>query len=234
MLKCLKSMEIKKDENGEAIEPTVEELRAQLAKTEEERENYKKGLLEREAKLKELKNVKVEEEPVKQEEDQEDEPDWDEASRKFQEETLKKTQKAAEEIVTKTIESKNEKSAIQKFRDANLSMTEDEFQRVLANYNPDKFGKDSVEAVIKGLERADVLRRFDSGEVIDPAQVQKTIAQETLKDLSSNAAGAGYAGGREPEKGASAGAISIGQRMRVSKEALEKEDDSPVAEINIV
>jgi hypothetical protein len=221
-------MEIKKDENGEVIEPTAEELKAELAKVEEERENYKKGLLEREAKLKELKDS----EKTSIEEEEEETPEWDEASKKFQAETILKTQKSTEEIVTKTIEAKNEKQAVADFREANPNITNEQWEQIILNYNP-KNGKDSPKKIMKDLERANALRMFDAGEIIDPVKLQKEEAQNRLRDLSAN--GALGNGGRyeEDKKGVSEGQISIGSRMRVSAEALKKEDDTLSAEIKL-
>jgi len=245
-------MEIKKDENGEVIEPTTEELKAELskiesekaqievdkAKAEEEKENYKKGLLEREAKLKEIKGN----EKALGDQDTDDDADadknenksnWDEDSLRFQEETLSKTQKAAEEAANKAIETKNEKQAIADFREANPEITDEKWEKIALNYNP-KNGKDSPRAIIRDLERAEVLRKFDAGEKIDPAEMRKTEAQENIRDLSSNA-GAGNSGKYEGDNGeeVSEGQLSIATRMRVDKEALEKEDDSLSAEISI-
>lgn len=232
MLNCLKSMEIKKDENGNDVEPTTEELKAALAKVEEEKENYKKGLLEREAKLKELKDS---EKPLDKKEvdiDEVSDNEWDEASKKFQEETISKTQKTAEEIVNKTIEAKNEKQAISDFRDANPDITDEQWEKIVANYNP-KSGKDSPKAIIRDLERANVLRKFDAGEKIDPVEIRKNEAQDRLRDLSSNTGG-GNSGKYEAQKDTiSEGQISIASKMRVSEEALKKEDDSLSAEVKI-
>jgi hypothetical protein len=221
-------MEIKKDENGEVIEPTVEELKAELAEVQEERENYKKGLLEREAKLKELKDS----ERIPIEKDEEDEPEWDEASKKFQAETILKTQKSTEEIVTKTIEAKNEKQAVADFREANPNINDEQWEQIILNYNP-KNGKDSPKKIMKDLERANALRMFDAGEIIDPVKIQREDAQNKLRDLNANA-GPSNNGRYEVDKNkVSEGQISIASRMRVSEDALKKEDDTLSAEISL-
>jgi len=230
-------MEIKKDEEGNVIEPTTEELKAKLAeveeekrKIEEEKDNYKKGLLEREAKLKELKSS--DDSNLNSNEDEDDSSDWDEASKKFQQETISKTEKKAEEVVAKAIESKNEKQAIADFRDANPEITDEDWAKIVLNYDP-KNGKDSPKAIIKDLERANVLRMFDAGEKIDPAELRKTDAQNRLRDLSTSTGAAPSGRYEEDAKTVSEGQISIASRMRVAPEELEKEDDSLSAEIKI-
>lgn len=225
-------MEIKKDADGNVIEPTAEELKIQLEKVEEEKENYKKGLLEREAKIKELKEKGERKDEDEEDKDDDEDTDWDDASKRFQEETISKTEKKAEEIVNKAIEAKNEKQAIMDFRESHSDITDEQWEKILLNYTP-KNGKDTQKAIIKDLERADVLRRFDAGEKIDPAEIRKNEAQDKLKDLSSNAQLGNSGKYNEQGNNISDGQLNIASRMRVSQESLEKEDDSLEAEIKI-
>lgn len=230
-LNCLKSMEIKKDENGNVIPFTAEELQAEVerlevekTKVEEERENYKKGLLEREEKIKTLKKGSSEED------EEENGSKWDEASTKFQEETILKSTKQAEEAAAKVIETKNEKQAIAEFLEQN-KLSDEEWQKILTNYTPTN-GKDTIGSIKKDLERAFVLHKFDSGEIIDPEKIKQTEAQRTIKELGSNANG-NYGKYEEQKENVSDGQLSIATRMRVSEEALKNEDDTLSAEIKI-
>jgi hypothetical protein len=226
-------MEIKKDEAGNDIEPTAEELKAEIARIEadnakiaEERENYKKGLLEREDKLKALKDSEVP--PVKKEgEEEEEQNNWDEASTKFQNETITKAAKLAEEAASKVISAREGKTAMADFRESHPEVTDEQWEKIVLNYTPTDKGYK------KDLERAFVLERFDSGEVIDPAQIQAADARTRLLNLNGSAGAGGSGRYEENKKGLSEGAVSIGSRMRVSEEDLKKEDDSLSAEIKI-
>ena len=236
-------MIIKKDADGNDIEPTAEELKAELVKVESDKENYKQGMLSSKEELKELKKKEVV--PPKKDDDEEEEGDdleknkegdaqeWDEASKKFQDETLTKTKAAAIEAVKETIGKENEEQAIADFREKNSEITDEEWVKVLANYDP-KNGKGSINSIVKDLGRADVLRRFDAGEVIDPAAIAREDAQNNVTNLNTTTGAGNSARNENKEEGVSDNQMNIASKMKVSKEDLEKEDDSLSAEISIL
>lgn len=230
-------MEIEKKEGENQVVPPVneetpEQLKEKLQKAEEERDNYKQGLLNRETELKALKSKEKETEE-ENEEKNEEETQWDDASKKFQEETLVKSQKFAEEAATKVLEKKNDSTAQTEFRESHPEITDEKWVDIVANYNP-KNGKDSIKSVVKDLERAYVIYRFDKGETIDPAEESKRQAQEKNKELNIIHGTAGSGRYEADKDGATEGQKSIASRAGISVDALNKEDDTLRAEVTIV
>ena len=114
---------------------TVESLRARLAKAEEERENYKNGMLKYK---KQAKEVDGEEEEVD-------------------------VKTVAEQTVHSVLAKSNEKTAIAQFTEQYPALKDPEtWKKVVENYVP-RSGKDSVESVKKDLEAALVLARHYGG-----------------------------------------------------------------------
>ena len=205
----------------------LEATKAALAKAEEERENYRKGLLSREEELKTLKSKKDEEE-----EEDKNETEWDENSKRFQDETLSKTAKIAEEAAIaaamKAVEKKEEKNAQDSFRASHPTITDEEWVEIMANYTP-KHG------AAKDLERAFVLTRFDKGEIIDPAEINRRTAENINRDLNTtNGTPSGSGKYEEQKGGVTDGQKAIGSRFGITTEALEKEDDTRQATISII
>jgi hypothetical protein len=208
----------------------LEAAKAALAKAEEEKENYRKGLLSREEELKTLKSSK--EEGKEDEKDDEKEIEWDENSKKFQEETLSKTAKLAEEAAVaaamKAINSTNEKTAQEKFRASHPEVTDEEWADIMANYTP-KLGAE------KDLERALILTKFDKGEIIDPAEINRRQAEERNRDMNISHGTPSSSGKYEEQKGGvTEGQKALASRFGISVERLEKEDDSRQATISII
>lgn len=214
------------------LQAKEEELRLakeSLAKAEEERENYRKGLLSREE---ELKRIKALEEEKEKEKDDEKETEWDENSKKFQEETISKTAKVAEEAALKALEKGNDKTATQDFRESHPEVSDEKWEKIIANYNP-KNGKDSIKGIINDLERAYVLYKFDSGEVIDPAELAKKQAENNNKEMNITHGSIGSGKFEEEKGGISDGAKELGKRFGISEELLSKEDNSLSATISM-
>ena len=210
----------------------LEEATAKAAKLEEERDNYRKGLLAREEELKSFKKEKEEEE--EKDDNDEKETEWDENSKRFQEETLSKTEKLAEEAAIKALERRNDKTAQQEFRENHPEITDEKWEQVVANYNP-KSGKESQKGIMRDLERAYVVYKFDTGETIDPAEIARTNAELKNKEMHVSYGTSGTSGKFEEKKGGvTDGQKSIGERFGITAERLEKEDDSMSATIKIV
>lgn len=226
--------ETEKEETQEVAETepeeSVESLKERLKKVEEEKENYKKGMLK-------AKGKTLETESKKEEEAEEDYPEWDENSKKFQEQTLSQAKKIAEEHSKTIIEKANEKSAIISFISKHPELGEDDkWNEVISNYNP-KNGKETVSDVEKDLERAYVLTRFERGELSQlEAETfkkgeQKGKAEAQISDLASVSKTTSKTIKGEPN--VSQGAIQLAQKMRVDTKKLAEEDDSLTAEIQL-
>lgn len=235
-------MEIEKKEGEEAevIVDTVESLQEKLAQVEadkakiaEERDNYKQGVIAKENELKKFKKPEAQQEERKEGEEEEEETQWDDASLKFQNETLTKADKIAQDAAAKVLEKRTEKTAQSKFLEAHKDVTAEVWEKVVANYTPQN-GKDSEESVIKDLERAYFLYKFDNNLPIVATDTSKIQGENQIKEAAITH-GSSISGESEEEVGkVSDNQILMGQRMGVSKEALEKEDDSLHAEISIV
>lgn len=134
-------------------EPTAEELKAQLQKLTEERDNYKKGLLlakKRTLSLEEDNHEGKKEDTPKED----DESEWDEDSKKFQKETLTKAEQIAKEAVEKQLSAQNEQRAINKFLENNPEASDDEtWKEIVRNYRGNN-GKTTVKSIMEDLDDA--------------------------------------------------------------------------------
>jgi hypothetical protein len=212
-------------------EESVEELKARLAKVEEEKENYKQMGL----KYKNLTLEKSEKEESTEGDDTEEEeyPDWDENSKKFQKQTLAQAEKLAEAKAQQAIHKANEKTAIGEFV-KNHPEAAEKWNEVVSNYVP-KAGKDSVQDILKDLDRAYVLTRYEKGELSNLENEafkkgeSKGKAESKLAEL--NSVSKTTAKTVKGEGGLSAGALKLAEKMRVSPDKLALEDDSLTAEI---
>lgn len=213
-------------ETEENIETLPDWAKARLAKLENDKENYKKGLL----KYKKL-TLTPEKEVVKEE--GEEYPEWDETSKKFQKQTLDEAEKIAERKAQAIIEQANEKAAIAKFLAKNPAVQE-HWDDIVSNYSP-KNGKETISAVLKDLDRAYLLTRYEMGE-LDKLQQEASkkgekagVAKAKLAELSSVSKTTSKT---VPEgKALSEGAIAMANQMRVDPKKLAQEDDSLTAEI---
>lgn len=217
--------EVAAEAQAEAPTETIDELKSRLQKAEEERENYKQSLL---SKKKEW-NKKLE--SPKEEEPEEVYPDWDETSKKFQKQTLSEAVKIAEKTAQQRIEKSNESQAIEQFLTENPDV---DMNEIVANYTS-KNGKESVKNILTDLKRAQVLTRFEKGELSDEISFKKGEskgkADTKLAELSSISSTRSKAVKDKPAL--SEGALRLAERMRVDKTKLAAEDESLTAEIRI-
>lgn len=226
-------MEKTEGEVGATVEETPEQLKAKLAdaeaarlKAESDRDNYKNGMLTREEELKKLKGGKTDQ-------DDDEETEWDDNSKKFQQETLSKTEKVAEQAAIKALEQRNDRTAQQEFRESHPEIDDAKWEQIVANYNP-KSGKDSTKGIMRDLERAYVVYKFDSGETIDPAEIARTNAENKNREMNVTHGTSSHSGKFEEEKGGvSEGAKQLGSRFGIDAEKLAKEDDTLEATISI-
>jgi len=212
--------EVKEEEpQAEAEEPKKEELpdwaTEKIQKLEEEKENYKKGM---------LKYKKHTLEPEKEEEEtEEDYPDWDETSKKFQAQTLSQAEKVAERKVSEVIGKANEQSAISQFLESHPE-AEGKWDDIVSNINL-KEGKSSVGVILKALNKAYTLTRIEAGEF---DKVDNKEAKSKLADMSSVT----KTTSKVATKGSNAlspGALNLADKMRVDPKKLAEEDDSSTA-----
>ena len=189
-------------------------LKEQLAKEQEEKENYKQMGL-------------------KYKEEAKEEPVWDEDSQKFQKQTLSRAEQLAEEKARKTVEDFNEKAGIAKFQELHPDVV---IKDVLANYQP-KHGKYSADSVTRDLERAYVLHQYDSGKLSSEKEQsfekgkKKGAAESKLADL--NAVSTTSQKTAPQGKTLTDGEIQMAKRMKVDPEKLAEEDMSEPATIEI-
>jgi hypothetical protein len=143
----------KPTEETEETETLPDWAKAKIEKLENDKENYKKGL---------LKYKKFSLTPEKEEKKVEEEyPEWDDASKKFQKQTLSEAEKRAEARAMAVIEKANEKSAIASFL-SNHPDVKNQWDDIVANYTP-KNGKETQADIMKDLERALVLTQYEKG-----------------------------------------------------------------------
>lgn len=199
-----KDVDVNKDE-------TLEEVKSRLAKVEADKENYKEGLLAAKAKLKKVKGSIV---------DDDDDVDDD----------LAKTTEIATKVATKALEKAADKKARTDFRENNPNITDEEWEKIVLNYTP-QHGRSDAESIMKDLDRANLLRQYDDGNLEDFAAAKKAAAVETVQNLAASPNPGNKGKVTKETKEVSESAIAIGKKMRVSKEDLEKEDDSRFAEI---
>lgn len=213
-----KSEEVVEETATEEVDLTekVKTLEEQLAKVEQEKENYK------ELGLKYKKEAKEEEEPV-----------WNEDTQLFQKQTLSKAEKMAEEKARQTVENFNEKAGIAKFKELHPDV---DIKEILTNYQP-KNGKYSAESVVRDLERAHVLHQWDTGKLsgkeaeAEAKGRKKGAAESKLADLNTVSGSPKRAA---PEgKALTEGELRIAKMMKVDPQKLAEEDLDQPATIEI-
>ena len=224
-----KTEEAKEEVKTEEVETEVKEelpqwAKEKMLKLEEEKENYKKGM------LKYKKHTLEPEETEAEFVEKEEYPEWDENSKKFQKQTLSEAEKVAENKAKQIVEKNNEQEAISQFLSSHPDI-EDKWDNVVSNYTP-KNGKDNVKSIIKDLERAYVITRYESGELnkIQEEATKKGIAQAKIEELST----VSKTTSKVADKGKPAlsqGALRLAEKMRVDPKKLAEEDDSLTAEI---
>lgn len=220
--------------NETQVEPTesVEKLKTRLEKLEEEKENYKKGMLKYK---KELTLDQSNDDSKESEKDGDEEvyPDWDETSKKFQKQTLNQAEKIAGARAQQIISEVNEKAAIQEFIEKNPG-TEKIWNEIVTNYNP-KSGKTSIKSILKDLDKAYILTRYEKGELTNLEQdafkkgESKGKAESQLAEL--NSVSKTNVQSEKEGKSLSSGALKLAEKMRVDLKKLAEEDDSLTAEI---
>ena len=221
-----KETEVKETEVVETEETKetedAESLKERLKKVEEEKENYKKGML----KYKELTLDKKE-----KQEEEEEQTEWDDNSKKFQKQTISRAEKIAKGVVEKN----NETLAIEQFMEKYPDV-KDSWDDIVSNYSPTN-GKDSVKSVLKDLNRAYILTRYEKGEIDSLVSdalkkgEKKGKAEAQIADMSSVSTTTS-----KTVKGSNAisqGALKLAEKMRVDPKKLAEEDDSLTAEIKL-
>jgi hypothetical protein len=212
--------------------PSVEELQERLKKTEEERDNYKTGLLK-------YKKTEKTLEPKKEELEQEDEnPDWDEDSQKFQTQTLSKAEKVAQKAAESVYQKSNEKQAIGKFLEQHPEFQDDEnWKEIISNYHP-KSGKDSVTNIVKDLERARVSVLYDKGDLdklseeAEKRGKQRGYAEGMHADLMTSGGTRQKSNSSKDKGDITEGARQMAERFKIDPKKLALEDDSNKATIS--
>lgn len=189
-----------------------------LKKTESDKENYKAAALKYKGKT--LKTEETKEETV-----EEETPEWDENSKKFQAQTLTQAENRAEAKAKAVVEDVNEKNAIQQFLEKNPKLSDDNvWKEIVANYNPTN-GKGTVNDVLRDLDRALVLAKFENPNIIDLVEdkTKEVANQNTVSKTTSKVV--------KESNGVSPEALRLAEKMRVDPKALAEEDDSLTAEI---
>ena len=220
---------VETEEVKEDVESLPQWAKDRLTKVEVEKENYKKGMLKYKRTL----------EPEKLEETTEVEyPEWDETSKKFQEQTEKKAASIAERKAQETVEKYNEKAAISSFISKHPELDDnDKWTDLISNYHP-KNGKESQQAIEKDLERAYFVSRYEKGEISNleveafKKGEQKGKTQAKVEDMSSIGTTT-QKSVKDDGKSISEGALKLAQAMRVDPNKLADEDDSSTAEIKL-
>jgi hypothetical protein len=215
--------EVEEQPKTEAVESLPDWAKEKITKLETEKENYKKGMLK--YKKYSLEPEKKDTEEIKLEEET---PEWDDDSKKFQKQTLTKAEKIAEERVRAIIEQNNEKAAISQFLSKNSGL-EDKWNDIVSNYSP-KNGKDTIESILKDLDRALFLTKYESGE-LTPKDSKEKESVSKLADMSTVSKTTGKSIPKSSTLSQSA--IKLAEKMRVDVKQLAQEDDSPYAEIKL-
>ena len=205
------------------VEPAedIEALKARLQKAEEERENLSKAVT-RLNKERKLTLEKPEEETY---------PEWDETSKKFQEQTISKAEKIAEQKAQERIEKSNEKAAVAKFVKENPDV---DWNYIVSNYTP-IHGRDTVEDILKDLDRAKVLANYERGELADLEAFKKGEKKGKAEANLADKASVSKTTSKTGEGGSSLtpGEINLANKMRVDLKKLAEEDMTKPAEIKL-
>lgn len=174
------------DSQEQDISVLPEWARERLTKAEEERDNYKKGLL---SKKKEF-NRTLETTQEEKKEEKQDDSNLDETE-KTRRETLSQAEKIAEEKATKVLEKQNEDAAIEEFIEENPELNDPEnWAKIVANYNP-KSGRKTTKAILKDLKRALFIAKFEAGEIDGIAEEaekngeRRGLAKAQLEDANT-------------------------------------------------
>lgn len=210
----------------------LSELQERLKKMEQERDNYKMGLLK-------FKKAEKTLELKKEETEQENEnSDWDEQSQKFQTQTLSRAEKVAQKAAESVFRKSNEKQAIGSFLERYPDFQADEaWQEILSNYHP-KNGKDSVTGIVRDLERARVTVLYEQGELdkvsaeAEKRGKQKGYAESMHADFMTSSTTRHKSGSSKEGGEVSEGALQMAAKFRIDPKKLAKEDDSNRATIN--
>lgn len=211
----------------EDVESLPQWAKNRLSKVEEEKENYKKGMFK-------YKGKTLEKEPEK-EEKEEIYPDWDETSKKFQEQTLAEAEKKAELKAQAIIEKANEKSAIQSFISQHPELEDDaKWQEVISNYTS-KNSKETAGDIIRDLERAYILARYEKGEIsqIEADALKKGEVKGKAEAQLANQAAVSKTTAKSGKEWSSVsqGAQQLAKGLRIDPEKLAEVGDSNEASI---
>ena len=187
---------------------TVESLKARLAKAEEERNNYKTGLL----KLKKSQKEGSDEDGVDDEDIEDKKDDID-------------VQSVATNAALGVIEKSNEKTAISEFTQKYPALKDPVmWRKVIENYNP-KSGKGSSRDILEDLEAALILAKYYGGGKIAEKEI-------TLNKFASvTPGGSSYRDSGSSEINDST--IQMGKMMGVSAEDLQKASEPGANEIQL-
>ncbi len=218
-----------KEVETEDVETLPQWAKDRILKVETEKENYKKGM------LKYKRSLDPEEKQEKQEEKTEVEyPEWNDDSKKFQEQTEKKAEIIAERKASQIIEKQNEKTAISNFISKHQELDDnDRWTDLISNYHP-KNGKETPQDIEKDLERAYFMSRYERGEITDieakafKKGEQKGKTEKQIADLSSISTTTQKSVKQEGNS-VSEGALNLARKLRVDPAQLAKEDDSNFA-----
>jgi len=195
-------------------------LQERLKKAEQERDNYKEGLL----KLK--RSERTLSEKKEEAKDDEDAPEWDEASKKFQAQTLSEAEKRARIAAQSYVEENNEKAAISTFLTEHPELGGDEeWKEILSNYNP-KHGKGTVDSIVTDLNRARVVMLHDRGELDKLSQEaeergkRKGAAESYHANAHTSSGSASKSTSDQGSDGISKGAKEIAQAFGIDPKKL--------------
>jgi gas vesicle protein len=133
------------------------------------------------------------------------------------------------------VEKYNEKSAIAQFVTKNPELAEEEkWNEVISNYHP-KNGKETKEDILKDLERALIITKYERGELTNLESSafnegkKEGKAEATVADMSSVSKTTQKT--TKESNALSNDALMFAEKMRVDPKKLAEEDDSLTAEI---
>lgn len=213
----LKQEETTSPETGQAEEkqesPEVD-YKSLYEKEKADKENYREMALKYKSDSKE-KTLEPEEEY----------PDWDEQSKKFQKQTIELAQKQAEEVTLRQVEKVNEKNAIAQFIEKNPELADDaKWQKVVKNYQPRS--KESVQDIMKDLGKAYVLYQYDEGILGKVEEKKPDVSDMTTVGKTTSKSGT-------EGKTLTKAELEFAKAMRVDPEKLAAEDMTKPATIEI-
>ena len=166
-----------------------------------------------------IESIKTENEKLKKERD-----NYRKATLKYKKKSKNveddSVEQAAEKAVKKTLHKQNETQAINEFLDKNPEYNDVDLRKDLfANYQ-NKSGQNDVESIIKDLERASVVTKFDKGDNVK----QKNNPNSKLSSLQT-VSGIGMKKSRVEKSNVSEGAIKMAEKLRVDPKKLEEIDE---------